>query len=228
MKVVAFIPLKLNNERLPGKNTKQLGNQPLLSYIVNTALHIPQLDEIYVYCSDDEIKQYLPSRIKFLKRDTNLDTSSATGNDILEGFVRDVRADVYVQLHATAPFTKVSSVEGAIHAVISGEYDCAFPVTRNVEFVWTNSGSNYNTQDIPRTQELEPFYVETTGFYVYTRNVALSLRSRIGHLPKLIEVSKIEAVDINEPIDFEIANALLAANLVPICYPLRLKPIRNN
>ena len=37
MKTVAIIPMKLNNERLPNKNTKELKNgKPLCSYILNT------------------------------------------------------------------------------------------------------------------------------------------------------------------------------------------------
>lgn len=34
---VAFVPLKLNNERLPGKNTKPFTNgKPLITYILST------------------------------------------------------------------------------------------------------------------------------------------------------------------------------------------------
>lgn len=37
MKTVAFIPIKMNNERLPGKNTKGFSNgRPLISYILET------------------------------------------------------------------------------------------------------------------------------------------------------------------------------------------------
>ena len=32
MKVIAIMPIKLKNERCPGKNTRMLGNKPLLQY----------------------------------------------------------------------------------------------------------------------------------------------------------------------------------------------------
>lgn len=32
MKVVAIMPIKLKNERCPGKNTRMLGGKPLLQY----------------------------------------------------------------------------------------------------------------------------------------------------------------------------------------------------
>lgn len=73
-KVVAFVPMKLNNERLPGKNTKAFkGGKPLLTYILNTLTKVEGIDETYVYCSNEEVKKYLPNGIKFLKRSESLD-----------------------------------------------------------------------------------------------------------------------------------------------------------
>ena len=46
-KIVAFVPLKLNNERLPGKNTKSFDNgKPLLSYILSSLTCVEGIDEI--------------------------------------------------------------------------------------------------------------------------------------------------------------------------------------
>ena len=67
---------------------------------------------------------------------------------------------------------------------------------------------NYNPEKIPRTQDLSPLFVETTGMYIFTKDVIVNLRRRVGDKPYLLEVDKIEATDINNPIDFEIANAI--------------------
>ena len=77
MKTIAFVPIKMNNERLPGKNIKKFSNgRPLISYILETLKLVEGLDEIYVYCSDPEIKKYLPDGVRYLKRDTYLDLSN--------------------------------------------------------------------------------------------------------------------------------------------------------
>ena len=61
MKVVAVVPMKLNNSRLPGKNTKAFTNgSPLCTYILKTLLNVKLIDEIYVYCSNPAILKYLP------------------------------------------------------------------------------------------------------------------------------------------------------------------------
>ena len=112
MKVVAFVPIKLNNERLPGKNTKKFYNgRPLISYILETLQKVSNIDEIYVYCSSDEIKKYLPISVKYLQRDNYLDLSTTSFNKVLTTFADIVKADIYVLSHATAPFLKKETFE---------------------------------------------------------------------------------------------------------------------
>lgn len=210
MKVVAFVPIKLNNERLPGKNTKKFYNgRPLISYILETLQKVSNIDEIYVYCSGDEIKKYLPISVKFLQRDNYLDLSTTSFNKVLTTFADIVKADIYVLSHATAPFLKKETFEEAVEAVKSGEYDSALSVQKLQEFLWKNNKPfNYEPEKIPRTQDLEPYFMETCGMYVYTSELIKREQRRIGHKPYLVEVSKIEATDINNINDFEIANAI--------------------
>lgn len=210
MKVVAFVPIKMNNERLPGKNTKEFSNgRPLISYILETLKKVNGIDEIYVYCSNESVKKYLPDGVKYLKRDTYLDQSTTSFNEVLTYFARDVDADAYILTHATAPFISAGTFEKAIAALKSNEYDSALAVRKLQEFIWKDGQPlNYDPERIPRTQDLEPYYTETCGMYVYTRELIVNEKRRIGHRPCLIEVSEIEACDINNPNDFVIADAI--------------------
>ncbi len=210
MKVAAFVPIKLNNERLPGKNTKAFSNgRPLISYILETLCKVESIDERYVYCSSPEIKQYLPDQVCYLQRDPYLDLSTTSFNKVLTTFAEKVEADVYILTHATAPFLKPETFEKAIEALRSMQYDSALSVRKMQEFIWKDGRPlNYDPAAIPRTQDLKPYYVETCGMYAYTRNLILGENRRIGHKPCLIEVSEIEACDINNPNDFVIADAI--------------------
>lgn len=115
MKTVAFVPIKLNSERLPLKNIKPFTNgKPLISYILSTLSKTHGIDEIYVYCSDERIKDYLPEGILFLKRDPYYDLSTTSFNEVLSSFAKLVKADVYVLTHATAPFMTAQSIEKAL------------------------------------------------------------------------------------------------------------------
>ena len=210
VKTVAFVPIKTNNERLPGKNTKPFTNgKPLMAYILDTLKDVKNVDETYVYCSDESILQYIPQGIKFLKRDPYYDLSSTSFNEVLISFAELVDADVYVLTHATAPFMKAESIERSVDAIINGGHDSATAVLELKEFLWKDGKPfNYDVEHIPRTQDLEPIYTETCGLFVYTKDLILRKRRRIGDNPFLVEVSKIEATDINEREDFLIADAL--------------------
>ena len=74
MRVVAIVPMKLNNRRLPQKNTKPFTNgKPLCWYILSTLLTVNKIDEVYVYCSSPDIQEFLPDGVKYLKRSASLD-----------------------------------------------------------------------------------------------------------------------------------------------------------
>lgn len=213
MKSVAFVPIKLNNERFPNKNITPFDSgKPLISYILDTLLKVKNVDEIYVYCSSEEIIPYLPEGVKFLKREKYLDLSTTSFNEVLVTFAEKVHADVYALTHATAPFIESKSIELGVEKVLSGDYDSALAVTKLQEFVWKDGRPfNYDVEHIPRTQDLEPLYTETCGLFVYTRDLILNKKRRIGDTPYLVEVSKIEACDINTKDDFVIANAIFKA-----------------
>lgn len=210
MKTVAIVPMKLNNTRLPQKNTKPFTNgKPLCYYILKTLLEVNEIDEVYVYCSNERIKDYIPDGVKYLKRSTSLDTDTTKMNEVLKAFAVDVPADIYVMTHTTAPFISKESIQKGLDAVASGMNDSSFAAKKVQDFLWKDGRPfNYSLENIPRTQDLPPIYEETSGFYIYEASVINELGRRIGQSPYIVEVNEIEAVDIDEKEDFEIADAI--------------------
>lgn len=210
MKIVAIMPIKLQNERLPGKNTKLLGDKPLLQYELLSLIETNMLDSINVYCSDESVCEYLPEGVAFIKRPEFLDLPTSNFSQIFENFTNVVDADIYVYAHATAPFITVETMQQCIEAVKSGTYDSAFCAVKIQDFLWENGKPlNFDATNIPRSQDLNPIYRETSGVYVFTKEVFEKYHRRIGVKPYVKEVSFKEAVDINNPEDFDLAQALL-------------------
>ena len=211
MTTVAFVPMKLNNERLPGKNTLPFsGSRPLFDSILESLRSVPAIDFVYVYCSDATITASLPEGIKFVQRSSSLDQSTTKINEVISAFAEAVEADTYVLAHATAPFLSSGSISRLVESVHSGEHDSALTVLALREFLWRDgSPLNYDPRNIPRTQDLPAIHAETSGAWAFGRDLAVQGR-RVGERVSLIEVSRIEAIDINEPIDFEIAQAVQA------------------
>jgi len=210
MKIIAVVPMKLNNRRLPQKNTKCFTNgKPLCYYILSTLLRLKDIEEVYVYCSNPDIKAFIPDGVKYLKRSPLLDQDTTKMNEVLQNFAKDVPADIYVMTHTTAPFIKAESIEKGLNAVISGEYDSSFAAKKLQDFLWKDGKPfNYALDNIPRTQDLPPLYEETSGFYIYRSEVMTKLGRRIGDKPYIVEVGEIESVDIDEPEDFLIADSI--------------------
>lgn len=210
MKTIAIVPMKLNNRRLPQKNTKSFTNgKPLCYYILSTLLTVDGVDEVYVYCSNPDIQEFIPDRVKYLRRSESLDQDTTKMNEVLQCFAKDVPADIYVMTHTTAPFIKAESIEKGLHAVLSGEYDSSFAAKKLQDFLWKDGVPfNYELNNIPRTQDLPSLYEETSGFYIYKSEVMTNLNRRIGDKPYIVEVGEIESTDIDEPEDFAIADAI--------------------
>lgn len=209
MKVVSFIPIKLNNQRFPGKNLISLNGKPTCQYIFETVNSVDTIDEKYVYCSDESIKDYMPDGLTFLKRDTYLDGFQVKGLEIIDRFVRDVDADIYVLTHVTQPFTKSQSIKNALDKVISGAYDSAFSAVVLQDYLWKNGRPlNYDMKNIVRTQDLEPIYMETGAFFIFRKEVFTELGQRIGNKPYIYEIDQFEAVDIDTAEDFSFAEVV--------------------
>lgn len=211
MKTVAFVPIKLNNERTPGKNIKPFSDgTPLIRFIQKSLIEVKKsglIDEIYCFCSDSAITKYLLDGVEFLKRPEYLDLKETKGTQIYEAFVSKVNADVYVLAHATSPFVSIEHISDCIEAVKSGKYDSAFCAKKIQNFLWKNGNPmNFILSDPPRTQDMEPIFMELSTPYVFTRQVFEKYHSRSGVEPYICEVTEIEAIDIDYPEDFALAD----------------------
>lgn len=214
MKIVAIMPIKLNNERLPGKNTMLLGEKPLLQHELMNLKKTDLLDSINVYCSSEEVVPFLPEGVNFIKRPECLDLPTSNFTQIFESFMDVCAADIYVYAHATAPFITVETMVECIEAVKSGDFDSAFCAVKIQDYLWQEGRPlNFDATNLPRSQDLPVIYRETSGVYVFTKEAFLKTHRRIGDNPFIKEVSYKEAVDINNPEDFDLAKALINIDL---------------
>lgn len=212
MKVVAMIPIKLHSQRLKNKNILPLAGHPLCWHICNTLNDIKEIDEVYVYCSDVDIAEYLPPNTRVLKRPDRLDADLVKGEEIYREFINTIDAEIYILAHTTSPFIQKNSLVNALSMVASGEYDSAFSAERIQTFAWYDSNPiNYKLDNIPRTQDLVPIWVETSGFYIFRKSIFTDYNRRIGFKPYIQEVVGIEAIDIDEMKDYRLA-CLMAEN----------------
>ena len=212
MKIVAFVPIRLNSQRVAGKNLRLLGGEPLMCHILKTLTAVRSIDEVYVYCSDESIRPLLPDGVRFLRRDTSLDRDTTLGREIYDAFTAEVKADLYVLAHATSPFIRPATIAEALAKVKSGEYDSSFSAERIQTFAWYEGRPlNYRLDNIPRTQTIEPVYIETSAFFIFPRGLWCGDHRRIGDRPYMAVVERVEGLDIDYPEDFAMAEIIAAS-----------------
>lgn len=208
MKITAFVPLKTNSQRVPKKNFKPLAGKPLFVHIFEALLQVPQIDEIVCWASDEVFKKDLPKGVKFVKRESYLDEDSIRTKDIITAAANQLDSDFFILAHATSPFLTANSISKGIEAILDG-YDSSFSVKEIKNYCWFEGKTlNYDINNPVQTQYLESVFCEISGFFIYSKKLVLEKGRRIGDNPKMIPVSDLEAIDIDEESDYEFAKLL--------------------
>ena len=215
-KIVAFVPMRHDSKRVPGKNYRQIAGKPLYAWIIETLLDVPQVDEVLVDTDSEPILEGLARhypRVKAVLRPEALRADTISMNDILLHDTAQIQADLYLQTHSTNPLLKSNTISRAIQDFTKAwpEKDSLLGVTRWQTRLYDAEGKaiNHNPKELLRTQDLPPVYEENSTLYLFTRENLLKYHHRIGERPLLFEVPALEAVDIDEESDFAIAEALL-------------------
>jgi CMP-N-acetylneuraminic acid synthetase len=208
MRIVAFVPMKMNSLRIKNKNIVDLGGKPLYQHILGSLLGSQSVDEIYVWSST---KMEVPKGVRCITRDPLLDGDEILANDLTLRFAQDVASsDIYVKIHATSPFLSSRTIDRAVIEVLKGARG-SFTATKACPLAWYQGSPLYNTEKQPRTQDMSELLIETTGLYVYKYEDAYK-GNRITDESVPIYVSPFEAVDIDTEEDLEFARMLYERN----------------
>ena len=139
-------------------------------------------------------------------------------NTIIAYDLSQLPGEHFLQTHSTNPLLTTETIDAGIELYFDnlGTYDSLFTVTRHNARFYRGDGSpiNHNPQEMLRTQDLPPTLEENSNLYVFSReSFERSGNRRIGLRPYLFEISKFEAIDIDEEEDFRLAELLCQAKL---------------
>lgn len=215
-KIVALVPMRHDSKRVPGKNYQLMNGKPLYAYIIETLLSVPEINQVVVDTDSMPVMEGLAQnypQVKILLRPDNLRLDTTPTNEILLHDTAQIEADLYLQTHSTNPLLKVGTISKAIQELRSfyPEYDSLFSVTRWQTRLWDGLGRavNHNPAILLRTQDLPPIYEENSCLYLFRRETLVSRRNRLGERPIMFEMDAREATDIDEELDFVIAESLI-------------------
>jgi CMP-N-acetylneuraminic acid synthetase len=218
--IAALVPMRHNSQRIPGKNYRLLAGKPLYQHIIETLLAVPEITTIMVDTDSvpviDGIRENFP-QIKITQRPEYLRAPQIPMNEILAYDTAQIEADFYLQTHSTNPLLQAETLSYGIQEFLR-QYpacDSMFSVTRLQTRLYDQLTRpiNHNPAILLQTQDLPPVYEENSCFYMFTRSNLLTRRNRMGERPLMVEIPRLEAVDIDEEADFEIADLLMRKRL---------------
>jgi len=216
MRIAAVIPIKTKNQRLPGKNTKVLGDKPLMNHLFDTLKNNELISEIFINSSDPNIlKEATLYNYTSIQRPIELNGPHIQANDLLQFELNYIDYPIIVELFVTSPFLTNNTINKAIKILIdNNDIDSVFGVSELYNRYWINNETplNHDPYKLIGTQYMKPIYGEA-NFYVFRKRVFLQENSRITKRHRYILVNKLEAIDIDDEIDFTIAEYLYKEKL---------------
>lgn len=217
MQIVALLPMKGHSERVPNKNLKSFGGKPLYHAILKTMQDCKSISKVIINTDSEEIKkdaiENFGDFVIIHDRPTEICGDFVSMNEIIHHDILKHGGEHFLQTHSTNPVLKAETIQEAIETYFANvsTKDSLFSVTKWQTRLYWQDGSavNHNPAELLRTQDLPPVFEENSNFYIFSKaSFENAGKKRIGKSPQMFEVNKIEAVDIDNPEDFLIAEQL--------------------
>ena len=210
--------MKGNSERVKNKNMKDFNGFPLYHAIMKTLLESSYISKIFINTDSDIIasdvkENFRIDNVVIIKRPSEICGDFVSMNDIIAYDLTQCDGEFFLQTHSTNPLLKTSTIDLAIKKFFDNLdlYDSLFSVTKvQTRFYDKNAKAiNHNPEKLLRTQDLEPMYEENSNFYIFSKkSFELARNKRIGLKPQIFSMNKLEAIDIDNPEDFILAELL--------------------
>lgn len=218
MKITAVIPVRKGSQRVKDKNLRPFAGTTLLDNKLQTLMNVPEIDEIVVNTDSEAAIElvevdYAGTKVKTHRREAYYASSQCSGSDFFQHLGEVTNTDIFVYAPCTSPFVRPETVSKCIQKYLSnietGLYDCVSTVSKIKEFLWLDGRAiNYNPSEAPNSQNLPDIVALNFGTTVISRKDLIKNRNIIGKQPDFVVTSEIEAIDIDTPLDFYIAEQI--------------------
>lgn len=206
--IKALIPVRSGSKRVSNKNIRPFAGSNLLEIKINQLKRIKRLDGIVVNSNDDEMLSIARSLgAEAVKRDEYYAGDNVT-NEMYKNIAENCQSDIIMYTNVTSPCIKDSTIEEAIEFYFAnkGKYDSVNTAHYIKEFLWLDGKPiNYELSRTPKSQDLPDIMALNFAINIIERKRLIELSHYVGRTPYLYPVDKIEAIDIDDMVDFEFA-----------------------
>lgn len=216
VKITAVIPIRSGSQRVKDKNLRPFADTTLMENKINSLLQVPELDSIIVNTNSEEAieivkKTYKGGGVRWHHREEYYASSQCSGSEFFQHLGEVTNTDIFVYAPCTSPFIKPETISQCIQTYLckSDDCDCIATVSSIKEFMWLDGKPvNYDPLHAPNSQNLPDIVALNFGATVTSRDDLIANHNIIGKHPKFVITSDIEAIDIDTPLDYYIAEQI--------------------
>jgi len=221
MKVCAIIPARGGSKGIPRKNLCLVAGKPLIAHTVECAAAARSIERVVVSTDDAEvagIANACGGQVVWRPSEISGDRSPSEAA-LLHALhqLRETEAyepDLLVFLQCTSPLTLSEDIDGAVAVLLRENADSVVSVAPFHHFLWLHdangeaAGINHDKRvRLPR-QLCQPQYLETGAVYVMRAEGFLRARHRFFGKTGLYVMPGERCLEIDEPVDLEVAEVL--------------------
>lgn len=214
------------SKRIPLKNLKLLNGKPLVTYIIKAALDAKCLDRLIVSTDHPEVARVSResgAEVPFVRpAELAEDVPSELVTQHAIRFVEEQDSrpvDVAVTFQPTTPFCRPQDIRACVEELIASGADSvitATPIHERPEWMFSQNGQDWAKTflgtvlqgEIGVSQSLPKLYMPNGAVYATTRKVLFEQGRLIGDKTRLVIMPRELSVDIDDPIDFIVAEAV--------------------
>ncbi len=227
--ILGLIPARGGSKGLPRKNIKPLLGKPLIAWTIKQALASKYLDIVVVSTDDKEIakisKKY-GAEVPFM-RPKELASDKAQGIEVVLHAIdwmekNDKQYDLLMLLQPTSPLRRSEDIDKVIELSFLKEAKAIVSVCETDHHpLWANTlpedgcMKDFIRKEImnKNKQELPVFYKLNGAIYLAYCNYLKEQESFFGEKTFAYIMPKSRSIDIDDEIDFELAQILIKNNI---------------
>ena len=225
LRVVCIIPARAGSKGVMGKNVRLLGGRPLIAHSIEHAKGSRYIDRVIVSTDGEDIAEAAlaaGAEVPFM-RPADLASDTAGAIDVLIHAARWLEEedgwpfDLLVLLHATTPLRTPQDVDACIDLLVAEKADSVISVAeayRNPYFNMVELDSDgvphlVKAGSFAGRQQAPPVYDLNSSIFVWWRDTLLDGRNVILPNSRVYVMPRERSVDIDEELDFRIAEMLI-------------------
>ena len=209
--IIAMVPVRAGSTRVPNKNTRKFANTSLLELKLKVLKNVSGISQIIVSTDCDIAAEIAHKQnIKVQRRSKYYAGSDVTNDQHWLHIAETTPGDIVFLAQVTSPLLRVSSIQKALNTFLNSDSnDSLNSVSVEKKFLWKDMKPiNYDINATPKSQDLPNIVSLNFAITIIHKQSMIKRKNVIGYRPSFFELDKVESLDIDDLVDFKVAELM--------------------